>query len=502
MTTEIELKYLILSEKPAEIIDELLSINNIPFTYQRKQLNNCYFDTPDLTLRQYDMGLRVRTNGNHIEQTIKTSGQVVGGLHSRPEYNVDINDQFPVLALFPEQIWHAEQSVDTLQNELVDLFSTDFTRSIWLISDKEGNVIELVLDEGNITSGKQAEAIYELELELIKGDTCAIFNLAKLLFDVLALRAGIESKAARGYALWNKQKQAVEVEHGFLCSEATTSIANAFTQGIAAELTFLQRNISLFMHNDSIAQLEKIKTNLATIRHGFWLFEAHLSTEELYIRDELSYFIHLFAWVDNAIYLQELTTKTGNYRKKLEYSKQLIQQLRVEERRFPNTNEIKQLLHSSRFNTLQLSLLRLFINRNKVEESPSLPAHQALIAFAQEKIQLSLGEISTEMKLLENLSCEQYIALSKLLYRSLLTGTWLAGLFNNELRDKFRRPWLDLQQGISELQALWVMQLQLEKLSEPPVKLLKWQASKVEGLLVALDNTKAIAIDAIPYWYE
>ena len=26
--------------------------------------------------------------------------------------------------------------------------------------------------------------------------------------------------------------------------------------------------------------------------YGFWLFEAHLSTEELYIRDELSYFIH------------------------------------------------------------------------------------------------------------------------------------------------------------------------------------------------------------------
>ena len=205
---------------------------------------------------------------------------------------------------------------------------------------------------------------------------------------------------------------------------------------------------------------------------------------------------------DFEFFTSMLTTKTGNYRKKLEYSKQLIQQLRVEERRFPNTSEIKQLLHSSRFNTLQLSLLRLFINRNKVEESPSLPAHQALIAFAQEKIQLSLGEISTEMKLLENLSCEQYIALSKLLYRSLLTGTWLAGLFNNELRDKFRRPWLDLQQGISELQALWVMQLQLEKLSEPPVKLLKWQASKVEGLLVALDNTKAIAIDAIPYWYE
>jgi triphosphatase len=98
--------------------------------------------------------------------------------------------------------------------------------------------------------------------------------------------------------------------------------------------------------------------------------------------------------------------------------------------------------------------------------------------------------------------CQQYIAQSKLLNRSLLTGTWLAGLFNNELRDKFRRPWLDLRLGISELQSLWIIQLQLEKLSEPPRKLVQWQHSKVDGLLLALDNTKAIAIEMQPYWLE
>ena len=88
------------------------------------------------------------------------------------------------------------------------------------------------------------------------------------------------------------------------------------------------------------------------------------------------------------------------------------------------------------------------------------------------------------------------------MYRSSLTGTWLAGLFDNDLRDRFRHPWLDLQQGISELKSLWIIQLQLEKLSEPPQKIVQWQHGKVEGLLSALDNTKAIAIAMEPYWLE
>ena len=101
MTTEIELKYLMLVENNADKITKILTQENIEFTYHEKQLDNCYFDTQDLNLRHHDMGLRVRRCNDHIEQTIKTAGQVVGGLHSRPEYNIDIDSENPILALFP-----------------------------------------------------------------------------------------------------------------------------------------------------------------------------------------------------------------------------------------------------------------------------------------------------------------------------------------------------------------------------------------------------------------
>ena len=55
MTTEIELKYLVLGDNTEEKINQALNRENIQFSYQEKQLANCYFDTPDLNLRHHDM---------------------------------------------------------------------------------------------------------------------------------------------------------------------------------------------------------------------------------------------------------------------------------------------------------------------------------------------------------------------------------------------------------------------------------------------------------------
>jgi len=503
MTTEIELKYLVLGDNTAATITKIFNRENIQFSYQEKQLANCYFDTPDLNLRQHDMGLRVRRNNSHIEQTIKTAGQVVGGLHSRPEYNVDIDHDFPILTLFPPEIWQDDQSVRKIQHDLVALFNTDFKRCIWLVTDTSGNVVELAYDQGEIASAEQQDKIHELELELVQGDKSALFHLASLIFDQLALRPGLKSKAARGYALWRTEPETEQVQsQNFICDKRTDSIANAFTYGLSRGLTSLQNSIEHYLTTQTLLELAKVKANLAVIRHGFWLFAQYLSPDELLIRDELSYFLHLLAWVDNAIHLQELTNKTGNYRKKLDFSKQLIQQLKIEKRRFPDSEDICQFLHSRRFNQLQLSILQLYLSRSENAACVNNKNDNALIKFAQDKIQFSFSEISAEMKSQVSLNCQQYIAQSKLLYRSSLTGIWLAGLFDNELRDKFRRPWLDMQQGIGELQSLWIIQLQLEKLSEPPTKLVQWQHRKVEGLLLALNNTKAIAIAMSAYWLE
>jgi len=210
MATEIELKYLLPASSTIEDgledkISKMLTVKNIRFTQSNKQLSNDYYDSASLDLRKMDMGLRIRSQDKKFEQTIKTAGKVVDGLHQRPEYNIDIEQNRLALALFPQEIWPVSTDLVALQNKLSILFSTDFIRQAWLI-EFEGSIIELALDRGNITTSLSAQSlvINEIEIELVKGEQQSLFNLAALLKVLVALEPGNLSKAARGYALYHQ----------------------------------------------------------------------------------------------------------------------------------------------------------------------------------------------------------------------------------------------------------------------------------------------------------
>lgn len=146
------------------------------------------------------MGLRIRRSDDFAEQTIKCRGQVVGGLHARPEYNAPVTGALPTLAAFPLDIWPSLAVRDEIQAKLVAQFRTDFLRRYWLIAF-EGAEIELAWDRGEIVGSLGRTGIDELELELKSGATGALFALAEQLAGLGGLRLGVQSKAQRGYRL-------------------------------------------------------------------------------------------------------------------------------------------------------------------------------------------------------------------------------------------------------------------------------------------------------------
>lgn len=87
MSIEIELKFLVASNAQSVLskwVDKFVSKNpNTSVADSVSQLTNTYFDSADQVLRQHDMGLRVRGTDGIWEQTIKTKGKTVGGLHQR-----------------------------------------------------------------------------------------------------------------------------------------------------------------------------------------------------------------------------------------------------------------------------------------------------------------------------------------------------------------------------------------------------------------------------------
>ncbi|WP_272577854.1 inorganic triphosphatase [Providencia sp. PROV268] len=200
---EVELK-LAAQTTAIEPVRQFLSTLSHQHT-EPKKLTNIYFDTETRQLRQWDMGLRIRGCDGRYEMTIKTAGQVIGGLHQRPEYNVDIDAPELNLPAFPVEIWPEGIDVQQLQSQLQILFSTNFTREKWLVTFEDSE-IEIVFDQGEISAGSRDLPIQEFELELKKGFVADVLNLAKKLADIDGLRLSSTSKAARGYSLMQTER--------------------------------------------------------------------------------------------------------------------------------------------------------------------------------------------------------------------------------------------------------------------------------------------------------
>lgn len=198
MTQEIELKFIV---NPA-VLDSLRNtLNSLESQHSEpRQLLNIYYETADNQLRRHDMGLRIRGDNGRYEMTMKIAGRVTGGLHQRPEYNVELSKAELDLSLLPKEVWPEGLSPDDLQSQLNPLFSTDFAREKWVVTYGKSR-IELALDLGEVKAGELSEPLCELELELLEGETADVLAFAKQLVAQPGLRQGSLSKAARGYHL-------------------------------------------------------------------------------------------------------------------------------------------------------------------------------------------------------------------------------------------------------------------------------------------------------------
>ncbi|TKB51445.1 CYTH domain-containing protein [Ferrimonas sediminicola] len=196
---EIELKLLLTNVDHDQLVSVLKSLGRVK-SDQTHFLVNRYFDTPALTLRHMDIGLRVRQKGEHREQTVKTAGSGDSGVHRRPEYNVVIAGDWPELARFPDGIWQGTD-IEALQAELTEQFATNFRRRALELQLPGGTELEVALDRGQVLAAGKSEPIDELELELISGDLREALVLAQSLAQRFCLRLGQASKAARGYRL-------------------------------------------------------------------------------------------------------------------------------------------------------------------------------------------------------------------------------------------------------------------------------------------------------------
>ena len=243
MEHEIELKIMLAPQNIPTICDWLNQQNILH--HATDTLINTYYDNADLFFAKHKMGLRVRGKNDKFEITLKTKGEIVGGLHIRPEYNLPLpNNQPDLMALirkFNVDIEKAEQ----LAQSLIPTFSTDFVRETWLIHYQQSE-IEIALDRGLIKNTAGEEAICEVEFELKQGSLSDLIRLLEVMPKAHGMWLSSLSKAQRGYLVG--KPEAIEHEINKLCEIDITELTPLDRYQIAQQLADfirLQPNESL-----------------------------------------------------------------------------------------------------------------------------------------------------------------------------------------------------------------------------------------------------------------
>ncbi|AUO26206.1 MULTISPECIES: inorganic triphosphatase [unclassified Pseudomonas] len=266
MQKETEIKLRVSRETLAALREHPLLKKRNKSGWERRELMNQYFDTPERDLAQAKVALRLRKDGDEVIQTLKTRGQSVAGLSERNEYNWDLAKAKLDVKKLDGECW-PEQLAELDKKTLKPIFTTDFVRERAEIAWGRGKakvVIEAALDLGHVVAGKQKEEICELELELREGDPAALLELAAELAATLALMPCDISKAERGYRLFDANSYSLSLPAPLLHAEMP--LDDAFAAVMWHLLGSSQRLAEQYRFNGHWRLLQDWVENLGELR--------------------------------------------------------------------------------------------------------------------------------------------------------------------------------------------------------------------------------------------
>ena len=203
---EIELKLALPGADPAGLLRQLRK--TAPLARRKSVhsvLHNIYYDTPQQSLRQARVALRLRRTGDADAatwlQTLKIGGSSDSALSQRGEWEAPVAAAALNAGQLAATPWSALDPNGALFAALTPCFETSFERTAWRVRRADGSVVEVAFDRGQVRSGGRSLPICELELELKAGEAGALFEVARQIGQLVPLLPANLSKSERGYAL-------------------------------------------------------------------------------------------------------------------------------------------------------------------------------------------------------------------------------------------------------------------------------------------------------------
>ena len=262
---ETELKFALAGRFATGVMQHPLIERSATGEPRSERLLSVYYDTPQLDLCAAGVALRLRKTPDGWVQTIKWGGSVLGGLHERAEVESSVPEQQLDLAVLDRTEVATLFAPARVRRRLKPRFVTDFERMNRTLTLGESR-IALSFDRGEVVAGSSREPISELELELIGGETAALFDVAAQLQEQFPLRPLSRSKAERGYALSGHADAPHKAAAVTLDPEATVGQSLAIILGCG--LAQLQANEHGLLAGGESEYLHQMRVAVRRLRSG------------------------------------------------------------------------------------------------------------------------------------------------------------------------------------------------------------------------------------------
>ena len=517
---EIELKFLIQPDLVNKFTTLLSQSSYHISEPNSRHLCNGYFDTDEKALRDFDMGLRIRqcefANGDKFaEQTVKLAGKDIGGLHQRPEFNVELDlasDQTSTkmanLSLFDKEIWPEGFDAEVIQSQLRLLFETDFQRTTWQITMPSGTVIECVLDQGTVNANGESSIISEIELELVSGQVNDIFAFAQYVSSNVNVRLGFLSKAARGYHLLaGRSLKCMDLNNVELGS--SDAVEEAFVKSLTAALKFVQHNEQVFCSSMSPKSLRKVLDGWSLIIHIMQLFADLIPTEQAsQLAKGFKAVRKQHKWADSFYQISQLASRKSPYKKDIDNSEFLTSLVAQEQ--WPEHKLMKAVgfFSSAEYNQLILNFIQWLAGkqwRNELSLSELQVLTQPIYSHCQSWLDASWHNLKAVLAAYKQEADQANLqAIYWPLVESLLTAIVAGNVFGED-SNQMTNNQLDLLTGCEEYILLHRLEtLLLQHQEEHQVTeendYLPWLQGKQSSLNMAIAATAGNVSQLKPYW--
>ena len=267
MGTEIELK-LSLPRAALPALRRHPLLHDAPKAGPTRTLDNCYYDTPGLDLRRQGIALRTRRHGRRWWQTVKCDAPSTGGLSLRPEWEQPFAAAFDFSAIDYAAV---RKRLSRHRDNLVPLFSTRFRREFRVYQPNTEIRILVMVDTGELVCGEVREPLCEVELELETGTPLDLLHLARTLAQTLPLCPLDESKAARGYRLFEGLGQS-PAKAAASALDPDLSPVDAFRDLAASGLRHWQANLAGAAAGDDPEFVHQLRVSQRRLRALLSLF--------------------------------------------------------------------------------------------------------------------------------------------------------------------------------------------------------------------------------------